>query len=137
MSRKLRVWLYLIWLWMIGQKPIPVAIRVTILGSLLFALPSLASAQSIGLTWKDNSADEAGFEIQRRTGTSGTYVEITKTAANIQAYKDIGLNFATLYCYRVRAFNTNGLSAWSNETCASTIKPPPPTAPSDARAKPE
>lgn len=137
MWRKLRYFIYLVWLWLIGQKPVPVAVKTTIVGLLLLVLPSIASAAAITVSWKDNSNNEDGFEIQRRTGTSGSYVSLGKTAANVQSFMDAGLNFSTLYCYRVRAFNANGNSNFSNEACASTLKPPPPAAPSDGKAVPE
>ena len=42
-----------------------------------------ASASQINLTWRDNSTNETGFRIERKTGTSGTYTEIATTAANV------------------------------------------------------
>ena len=42
----------------------------------------------VSLSWADNSNNETGFKIQRKTGVTGTYATITTTAANVTAYND-------------------------------------------------
>lgn len=79
-----------------------------------------ASTAQINLAWKDNSSDETGFKLERKTGASGTYAQITTTNANITTYSDTGLSPGTTYYYRVRAYNASGDSAYSNETSATT-----------------
>ena len=37
---------------------------------------SAAMAAQLQLTWSDNSTDETGFKVQRKTGTTGTYADI-------------------------------------------------------------
>ena len=34
------------------------------------------STTQINLTWSDNSANETGFKIERKTGSGGTYAQI-------------------------------------------------------------
>ena len=47
--------------------------------TLVFSLgPSIALAQQLSLTWTDNSGGQAGFIIQRGTGTSGPYTKIAQ-----------------------------------------------------------
>jgi len=46
---------------------------------------------SVELTWQDNSNDEDGFKIERRTGAAGNWVEIAITGANTPNYTDTGL----------------------------------------------
>jgi transcriptional regulator CtsR len=78
------------------------------------------SASQINLTWTDQSTNETGFEIERKTGAVGTYAQIGTTAANITTYSDSGRAEGTTYFYRVRAANGTGNSAYSNEASATT-----------------
>jgi hypothetical protein len=98
-------------------------------------LASLANSQSqITLTWSDNSADETGFKIERRTG-GGQFAEIGSTNANVATFADTGLTAATSYIYRVRAVNAGGASGYSNETTATTQQSTSaPAAPSNLTA---
>lgn len=96
-------------------------------------LTATAISQSqINLIWQDNSNNEQGFKIERKT-QGGSYSQITSVSANMQNYNDTGLNSGTNYCYRVRAYNANGESAPSNEACATTqgggTTPPPSPGP--------
>lgn len=75
---------------------------------------------SIDLAWTDNSSDETGFKIERKTGIGGTYAEIHTTAADVTMYADTGLTANTTYYYRVRATNADGDSDYSNEADANT-----------------
>lgn len=82
------------------------------------------SSSAIDLTWTDNSSNESGFWIERRTpngyGTSGTYAQIAAVGAGVRTYRSSGLVEATTYQYRVRAYNSAGTSAYSNEASATT-----------------
>src|ERR671925_198941 len=80
-----------------------------------------ASSAQLTLTWLDNSNDEAGFNIERRIGTSGTYQQLASVGANITSYTDANLLNSTTYCYRVSAFNNAGVSPYSPEACAATV----------------
>ncbi|MBI4529433.1 MAG: fibronectin type III domain-containing protein, partial [Deltaproteobacteria bacterium] len=77
------------------------------------------------LTWLDNANNESGFDIERKTGASGTFVPIASVGPNISFYHDSGLADGTTYCYRVRAFNESGYSSYSNDECSSTTTPAP------------
>ena len=80
-----------------------------------------ASAGQINLTWTDNSQVEAGFKIERCTGSTCTnFAEIDQTGANVASHQDTGLAARTTYRYRVRAFNTPGDSGYSNIAAATT-----------------
>ncbi len=76
------------------------------------------SDSRIDLAWADNAGDESGFKIERKTGAGGTYAEIATVGANVTGYSDTGLTANTQYFYRVRAYNTGGHSAYSNEAGA-------------------
>jgi hypothetical protein len=107
---------------------LPVKCSLSLL--LVFAVPLLpGKGESSGLTlsWKANSADEIGFKIERKTGTTGTFGEIAAVGASITSYVDFALANGMTYCYRVRAYNSVGDSNYSNEACATTLfanKPP-------------
>ena len=45
-------------------------------------------SDQVSLSWIDNSNNETGFKIQRKTGLTGTYGDIWTTAANITSYMD-------------------------------------------------
>ena len=94
-------------------------------GTVPAAPSSLAAAASgsttINLTWTDNSANETGFKLERKTGDAGTYAEITSTiAANATSYSNTGLTASTTYFYRLRSYNATGNSTYSNEISATT-----------------
>jgi hypothetical protein len=86
------------------------------------------SNTQVNLNWSDNSTNETGFKIERKTTTGGTYSEISQVGANVSTYNNTGLSGGTQYCYRVRSYNGAGNSAYSNESCNTTL-PDAPNAP--------
>ncbi len=86
------------------------------------------SNSQINISWTDNSTNEDGFKIERKTTTGGTYAEIAQVGANVTTYNSTGLAGGTQYCYRVRSYNAAGNSAYSNESCNTTL-PDAPSAP--------
>src|SRR5439155_203397 len=89
------------------------------------------SSTQINLAWTDNSTDENGFKIERSTDGI-TFSQIATVAANVTAYSNTGRSAPTTYYYRVRAYNTNGNSSYSNTASATT--PSLPNAPSNLTA---
>ncbi len=77
------------------------------------------SNSSILLRWADNSNNEKGFIIERKTD-GGTFSEITTVGPNVTEHTDPGLTQATIYRYIIRAFNDAGSSSYSNEADATT-----------------
>jgi predicted phage tail protein len=75
----------------------------------------------INLSWTDNSNNEDGFKIERKTTVSGTYSEIAQVGPNIATYNSTSLSGGTQYCYRVRSYNTAGNSSYTNESCNTTF----------------
>ena len=87
-----------------------------------------ASGSQIDLAWNDNASNESGFRIERApdvSGAPGTYAEVAVVGANVTGYSDAGLAAGTRYWYRVRAYNTDGNSAYSNAVAARTNDVPP------------
>jgi Fibronectin type III domain/Divergent InlB B-repeat domain len=75
---------------------------------------------SFQLTWSDNSSNEDGFNIERKTGSSGSFSRIATVGANTTSYVNSGLADNTTYCYRVNAFNSGGPHPNTNEVCGTT-----------------
>ncbi|MBU1680436.1 MAG: hypothetical protein KKD86_16555 [Bacteroidetes bacterium] len=68
-----------------------------------------------GLSWKDNSEDEDGFEIWRKDGIAGAYYLLRVFDPNIKAYNDSIPSASLAYFYRVRAFRDGLYSNFTNE----------------------
>lgn len=81
------------------------------------------SSTRINLAWTDNSSNESGFEIERKTGFGGTWSRIVTVGAGVTSYSNTGLSAFTTYYYRVRATGAAGDSVYSNEANATTAPP--------------
>ena len=94
-------------------------------------IATAVSYSQIDLSWDDNSDNEDGFKIERKTGAGGTYSQIATVGPNVTTYPDTGLIPCTTYFYRVMAYNAAGNSAYSNVASATTPDlagcPCPPT----------
>lgn len=78
-----------------------------------------ASPTSVNLRWNDNSAEETGFDVERRAAGAAGWT-VLRAGANATSYADAGLAPQTLYTYRVRATNAGGASGYTAEASAST-----------------
>jgi len=83
------------------------------------------SNTQINLTWTDNSSNEVGFKIERKNGPTGTYTEIMTVGAGVQSFNSTGLTGLTQYFFRIRAYNNDGNSAYTDEKDATTLIDPP------------
>ncbi len=89
----------------------------------------LTNPARVQLTWTDNSTNETGFIIERRSGAN-PYAMIAQVGANVTTYTDPNLVSSTTYYYQVRSYLTGaGSSAPSNEVTITTgiIGPNPPS----------
>jgi murein DD-endopeptidase MepM/ murein hydrolase activator NlpD len=77
------------------------------------------SEHSVSVRWNDFSNNAQGFKVERRVG-AGPWTPLAALGANSMRYMDEGLSLAASYCYRMRSFNTQGDSNYSNITCAVT-----------------
>jgi uncharacterized protein (TIGR02145 family) len=81
----------------------------------------VVSSTQINLSWTDNSTNETGFKIERKTG-SGTYNVVGTTATDITIFNDFGLTPGTTYTFRVYSNNAVGNSlTYSNEINVTTL----------------
>ena len=80
------------------------------------------STSQINLAWTDNANNETGFSIERCTGNNcSNFAPIASVGANVTSFANTGLARNTRYSYRVRAFNGNGNSAYSNIATDRTL----------------
>jgi uncharacterized protein (TIGR03437 family) len=93
-------------------------------------LQALAVSQTqINLTWSGANTNATRFHIERKTGATGTYTEITAVPSTAMGYQDTTVQANTGYTYRVRSEGASGFSAYSNESSATTPAIPIPPAP--------
>jgi hypothetical protein len=83
------------------------------------------SSSRIELSWKDNANNEDGYKVERATG-GAAFAQAALVGANAVSYSDRGLAASTAYRYRVRAYNSTGNSAYSNNASATTPAGPTP-----------
>ena len=85
---------------------------------------TLFSKDQIDLSWKDNSTNETGYKIERKTD-SGVFTEIGSSNTDITTYSDKTVSLNTNYTYRVYSFNQVGKSInYSNEVSIKTLNIP-------------
>jgi hypothetical protein len=78
-----------------------------------------ASTSKITLSWQDNSDNERGFYIYRKTASSAIWTRIGQTYANGSSFSDTGLSPYEVYTYRVSAYNWV-VESFSNEVSLGT-----------------
>ena len=85
---------------------------------------TVISKDQVDLTWKDNSTNETGFKIERKTD-SGNFTEIGTIALDVTTFSDKTVDLNTNYTYRVYSFNQVGKSiSYSNEVTIKTLNVP-------------
>ncbi|MDB6025946.1 MAG: putative Ig domain protein [Verrucomicrobiales bacterium] len=80
---------------------------------------------TINLAWTDNANSEVGFKIERATAAAGPFTQIATNAASDITYTSTGLAVNTTYYFRVRTYNANGNSLYSNTASSPTGNAPP------------
>ncbi|MBO0952974.1 fibronectin type III domain-containing protein [Fibrella forsythiae] len=93
-----------------------------------------ASTSSINLSWKDNSPNETGFDLQWSATNADPWTSLPTQAANVTTYSHTELTPNTRYYYRLRAVNGTLASGW---VTTSTITPslPVPSTTADLKAE--
>lgn len=86
-------------------------------------LTFISSQRKISLSWSDQSTDEAGFVIERKT-EDGTWSEIGRVAANKLTFNNEAELFNTKYYYRVSSFSKFGNSVPTNTITFTTPADP-------------
>ncbi|MDY6857578.1 MAG: fibronectin type III domain-containing protein, partial [Thermodesulfobacteriota bacterium] len=85
------------------------------------------SSSQIDISWTDNSDNEIGFTIERApddNGSPGYFEDIISVSANTESYPNIGLPPDTTFYYRVKAYNSAGISDCTDIVSATTHEEP-------------
>jgi hypothetical protein len=88
------------------------------------------SPLSVEISWNDNSTNETGFQIQR-ADTSMTFTDLADVLSDITQYRDSLLNENSTYSYRIRSYNNDGYSDFSDTLTVHTPENIVPPVPSD------
>lgn len=83
---------------------------------------SAVSSGEIELSWNDNSVNESGFIIERKTASSN-FAAIDSVGADQSTYIDINLNPGEIYTYRVYAYSGGTFSGYSNSATVAYYEP--------------
>jgi hypothetical protein len=92
----------------------------------LFAFLNPVNTRAVKLTWLDNSPNEVGFVVERKTGDSlstASYANIGLVLANITFFEDALVDDTTTYTYRIYAFKIGVVSNYSNQAEIKTLVP--------------
>jgi hypothetical protein len=84
---------------------------------------SAISTSVIALGWTNNALDADGIYVERSSDNSN-FTQIASLASTADTYSATGLASGTQYWFRVRAYNENGNSAYSNTDDATTEAAP-------------
>lgn len=71
------------------------------------------SGTSFNLAWSDNSSNETGFKIAE-SEDDGAYSVIATVGANVESYERTGRSENVKYAYKVRSYNADGNSEYTN-----------------------
>ncbi|MDO4587314.1 MAG: fibronectin type III domain-containing protein [Planctomycetia bacterium] len=70
----------------------------------------------VTMAWTDNSDDETGFRVEYSTDNGQNWKLAKNMPANSTSRICSGINFAYSYQFRVRAYNNQGYSTWTEAT---------------------
>ena len=90
----------------------------------LFAISCLLTAGEVSAaqliaSWVDNSDGVAFTRIERRLDVETVFATIADIPPGVTEYVDASVNTGTTYCYRALAYDSEGVSPYSDEACAT------------------
>lgn len=85
--------------------------------------------RKVVLLWTDNTDQEIGTYIERRVGTTGDFVQIGNTTADVNTFLDSTYTTKTTYYYRARHLTTEGFYTPYSNTDDVYIPELPPAKP--------
>ncbi|MFS8082051.1 MAG: fibronectin type III domain-containing protein, partial [Ginsengibacter sp.] len=102
-------------------------------GTIPAAATSLAaqniSGKGVQLTWTDVAYNETGYNVYRALTSNSVYTLVGQTGADGVTYTDSSVNGNTQYSYKINAYNTHGVSDYSNVATITTINNVPKLTP--------
>jgi len=107
----------------------------------LFALLMLFSASGFAaqnvLTWQDNSDNEIGFEIFRKTEACmaqppvAPWAPLATVGPDVETYTDATVVEGSTYCYTLRAMGAGGVFSDFSNAADRAVPVTPPAPPSN------
>ena len=85
----------------------------------------------VRLRWRDNSANESGFRIQRRAAGETDFTRLDSVAANVTSFEDRRVTNEQTFTYRIVAFRGPNEATPSNEVTVLATQKLPPAPPFD------
>ena len=81
---------------------------------------SVEESNQIKLSWDDNSDVEEGYIVERKEDGQTDFSVIDTAEAGAEQYLDSNIESGVSYSYRIKAFNENGSSAYSEVALLAT-----------------
>ncbi|MDN2663069.1 fibronectin type III domain-containing protein [Psychromonas sp. 14N.309.X.WAT.B.A12] len=75
---------------------------------------------SLEISWDDLADNEDGFLIERSLDGEDDFIVVTSVDVNETSYVDNNVEADSTYCYRIGAYNENGI-AYSDVSCIEDI----------------
>ncbi len=88
-------------------------------------IASGSSTTSIAVSWDDNSNNETNFVLERSSPDNNDFQVVATLDPDIASYDDSGLDAETIYFYRLKATNSVGETAYTQEVESSTLAATP------------
>ena len=80
-----------------------------------------SASNEITLTWKDNSAKEDGYVIERKQSSQTSFTLLDTLKGSGKEYVDRTVEQAQTYTYRIKAYNVVSESDYSNEASLTLV----------------
>jgi hypothetical protein len=85
---------------------------------------SSVTGGELSLSWGSTGTRVSGFGIERSKDNGATWTKIDSVSSYNPYFIDAGLSSSTTYKYRVFAYNTSGMSPYSNVVTVTTLATP-------------
>ncbi|MEG3755627.1 fibronectin type III domain-containing protein [Psychromonas arctica] len=82
--------------------------------------PEEVETASLEISWDDLADNEDGFLIERSVDGEDDFIVVTSVDVNETSYVDNNVEANSIYCYRIGAYNENGI-AYSDISCSEDV----------------
>lgn len=104
------------------KRPFHRVAVATLLFLTMLAWHAETLAGQLTSSWVNNTTDAVGISVERSTGSTGAFTEITTMGPAGSTFTDPTVTDGSTYCYRVRAYNATAYSDYSNTACGATAQ---------------